>query len=204
MDAELLGLVRWTCELINIRAWWALKHSAELPPSISGDRPFHGIPRLCLWSDVAGTCADNTASTLCVFEVFGTDNITRYPVVREAIWQRGNDLRDVRCATEQKRMRAVIDPTISVRDGHVPPNELEDLLREATSFHVPAVWLKDTGAVTTSGGTFGVEFFSREQPAAVVRLEWSSSMPPTWAPIIGWTERMRRFLVGRLATVGAR
>lgn len=63
-----------------------------------------------------------------------------------------------------------------------------------TAFHVPCVWLEDTGAVTTNASIFGFDYLSREQPPAVLRLEWSDSVPPEWRPIVDRVDRMRKFL----------
>lgn len=200
MRPELLETLRPSLGALHARAWHTLKHSFDLPPSASGGRPFHGIPRLCLWDDATGfRCDDMQPFTLTVFEIYG-DNLSRHPVVRETVWRRDDDLRTVQRKVERSRKVAIIDPTIDVRDGPVPPAELAALLKEATAFRVPVVWLSPEGceSVTDDVGARGFEFFSREQPPAVLRLQWSCEMPKSWRPIIDWFEKIRSFLVSCL------
>jgi len=186
--------------VLHARAWHTLKHSFDLPPSASGGRPFHGIPRLCLWDDATGFRSDNPQPfTLSVFEIFG-DNLSRHSVVREAVWQRHDDLEKLHRKVERKRKVIFWEPTFVIRDGPVPAAEFRALLKEATAFRVPVVWLgpEDRESVTTDVGDLGFEFFSREQPPAVLRLQWSFEMPESWPPIVDWFEKMRNFLVGCL------
>jgi hypothetical protein len=102
---------------------------------------------------------------------------------------------------ERKRKLIFWEPTFEVRDAPAPAAEFAALLKEATAFRVPVVWLgrEDRESVTTDVGARGFEFFSREQPPAVLRLQWSAEMPAEWLPITKWFENVRNFLVGCLA-----
>jgi hypothetical protein len=198
MRPELFEAMRSSSLALYARAWHALKLSACLPPSLSDERPFHGIPRLCLWEDKSGWYVEGARPyTLTVFELFAED-YSRYPVVREAAWRRDDDMAALQAEVERSEKAAVIDPTFAVRDGDVPSAEFAASLREATSFRVPLVWLSISASCTTDVGSAGFEFFSRDQPAAVLRLEWSFVMPESWRPIVGWVEKMRNFLIGCL------
>jgi len=200
MHPELLDFLRVSNRALTARAWHALRHSSDLPPSVSGGRPFHGIPRLCLWHDAQGFHTDGSEPfTLTVFEIYG-DNLSRHPVVRETVWRRHDDLMELQRKVKRLRKVAIIDPTFDVRDGPVPAAELAASLKEAAAFRVPIVWLRPEGreSVTTDIGAVGFEFFSREQPPAVLGLQWSYDMPESWRPITEWFERMRKFLVACL------
>lgn len=194
LDADLWPLWRSSWAMMNSRAWWLLKHSAELDPSLSGRaQPFHGIPRLILWDDAVGFGAERPF-TLAVFELYAHD-YSRYPVVREAVWRRAEDLRRLHSDMSRTRECAVFEPTISVRDGSVPANELAVMLEEATSFRVPVVWLDGSESLVTDLGSRGFEFVSREQPPSVLRLEWAVETPTTWHPVLDWVARLEAFLL---------
>jgi hypothetical protein len=194
-DADLEPLWRSSWAQIKPRAWWLLKHSADLAPANCGARVFHGIPRLCLWCDEERCSSERSAFTLSVFELPGPDYRSRHPVVREAVWRRQDDLRRVYTDVSRTRECAVFEPTISVRDGSVPANELAALLEEATSFRVPVVWLAGSQGLITGIGSRGFEFFSREQPSSVLRLEWSFEPPATWRLILDWAAKLEEFLL---------
>ena len=190
--------VSW--EAINARAWWYLNHSGALPPSVSRG-PFHGMPRLRLWDDAGGFGCEREPTTLTVFELL-TDGDEREPVVREAVWQRSADLRRVHAAVGRFQKTITFRPTIVVRDGVVPAEPLAGLLREASAYQVPVVWLDPMEATTCDVGAVGFEFFSQDSPPAVLRLQWSEDKPAVWEPIAEWCGRLRRFLEGCLSRGG--
>ena len=185
--------VSW--EAMNARAWWYLDHSADLPPSVSRGKPFHGLPRLRLWDDAMGFGCEMEPSTLTVYELFAED-YHREPVVREAVWRRSGDLSRVHREVERSGRPVTFKPTVSVRDAAVPPDRLAGLLGEAAALRVPVTWFNDTDSVTSDVGGRGFEFFSRDQPPAVVTLEWSCDTPPEWEPVLEWCGRLRQFLEG--------
>jgi hypothetical protein len=88
-----------------------------------------------------------------------------------------------------------------VRDGDVPTGRLSELLEQAASFRVPVIWLDDILAVTTDVGAVGFEFFSEDQPPAVIRLQWSDVKPKSWEPVAEWFGRLWRFLESCLPAV---
>jgi hypothetical protein len=189
--------VSW--ETIHARAWWSLNHSARLPPSVSRGKSFHGLPRLRLWDDALDFGRTAEPNTLTVFELFA-DGDGRVPVVREAVWNRSADLTRTHQAVRQSDSPVVFKPTISVRDAVVPAERLAALLQEASAFRVPVVWSGDVEAVTSDVGGRGLEFFSRDQPPAALRLEWSYDTPPEWEPVLEWCGRLRQFLEDCLPT----
>jgi hypothetical protein len=132
-------------------------------------------------------------TTLTVFELF-THEDKRVPVVREAVWQCSADLDRVHEAVEQFKKAVAFKPTVRVRDACVPAERLEAFLREASVFRVPVVWLDNDGSVTCDAGSQGFEFFSRDQPPAILRLEWSFDTPPEWKPVLEWYRRLCEFL----------
>jgi hypothetical protein len=179
---------------MHARAWWSLTHSAALPPSVSQGRAFPGIPRLRLWDDAMGFGCETEPTTWTIFELFKQDD-EREPVVREAVWQRTDDLRRLDAAVDRSRKVVSFKPTVVVRDAPVPASELAALLSEAMSFRLPVIWLDDMIAVTCDVGAVGFEFFSRDQPPAVLKLQWSWDKPAAWEPVAEWFAKLRGFLV---------
>jgi hypothetical protein len=184
---------RASWESLHGRAWWYLNHSAELPPSVSGGRPFHDIPRLRLWDDAMGFQCGAEPTTFTVYELFADDH-HREPVVRKAVWQRTADLSRAHQESTQSGRPVTFKPTFAVRDAPVPAEQFASLLEEAVGFRVPVVWFSDAESVTSDVGNQGFEFFGRDQPAAALKLEWSSVTPPDWDPVIRWYRRLRQFL----------
>ena len=189
--------VSW--EAINARAWWRLNRSSELPPSVSGGAPFHGLPRLRLWNNATGFGCDTEPTTLTVYEVFpDVATLQREPVVREAVWRRGDDLDQLSREMRHRSEPLFPRPTVVVRDAPVPAERLDELLAEATVIRMPAAWFWNDESVTASAGRVGFEFYSRDQPSAALKLEWSYATPPEWQPFLTWSRRLRRFLEGCL------
>jgi hypothetical protein len=185
-------------ESLHARAWWCLNHSGNLAPNVNQGRSFHGIPRLRLWDDARGFGNEGEPMTLTVFELFGEGGALE-PVVREAIWQRRSDLYKLQENVQAFGKITSLTPTISLRDAPVPADRFLELLREATAFHIPVVWLPSTCTVTTDVGAVGFEFFSQDQPPAVLRLQWSDSRPASWEPVVEWFDRLRAFLAACLS-----
>jgi hypothetical protein len=174
-------------------AWWYLNHAADLPPSVSRGAPFHGLPRVRLWEDARGFGCEIEPTTLTVYELF-TDDDRREPVVREAVWQRSADLSRVHQEVGRSKTPVTFRPTVTVRDAALPPDPLAAYLAEASEFRVPITWFSDTEAVTSDAGGRGFEFFSRDQPPASLRLEWSWDTPQEWKPVLEWRGRLWQFL----------
>jgi hypothetical protein len=187
-------------EAMNARAWWYLNHSSEILPSISRGRPFHGIPRLRYWDDAGSFECEADPTTLTLFELIA-DDYDREPVVREAVWRRSTDLRRLHKAVGQSRKVTTFKPTIAVRDGTVPAEQLSSLLWKASTYQVPVVWPDQKNAVSTDVGAVGFEFFSRDQPPAVLRFQWSLDKPAVWEPIAEWSGQLRQFLESCLSAV---
>jgi hypothetical protein len=64
---------------------------------------------------------------------------------------------------------------------------------------VPIVWLDDMKGVTCDFGSVGLEFFSLDQPSAVIRLQWAFDKPEEWQAVVDWAEHLRAFLEQCLA-----
>lgn len=183
--------VSW--ESLQARAWWYLNHSADLPPSVSFDGPFHGLPRLRLWDDAMSFGCEAEPTTLTVYELFTNDD-RREPVVREAVWLRMADLNRAHDEAKRTGRPAAFRPTVRVQDAPVPAERWAAFLAEAGGFRVPLAWTNDTESVTSDIGERGFEFFSRDQPPASVKLAWSWDTPPEWKPVLDWHGRLWQFL----------
>ncbi len=172
-DADLCSLWRSSSSTIVARAWASLNHSAVLAPAVNGDRPFHGLPRLRTWMDPAGVGVQSEPTTWTVYELFA-DDWSRVPVVREAVWRSRPDIDELFRAVQASRQVVTPAPTIRLRDAPLDAARLDDLLSRAAAFRVPVVWKQDTESVCSGGWREGFEFFSHDQPPAVLRLEWTS------------------------------
>jgi hypothetical protein len=181
----------------SFAAWdaaeWYLEHSAALPPSVSGSRPLPATPRFRLWDRAISSGCETRPFSLTVFEVPAENGYDF--VVREVVWRWWLEMR--KHATDQTAEPS--EPTLVVRDGPVPASELNTLLAEAESFWVPAVWLQSVSTISSNQYPEGFEFFSLDQPPAVLRLQWSDGMPESWGPILEWWRRLHDFLRGCLA-----
>lgn len=192
---DLLTNEAWHTSLadINFRAWANLNHSAQLRPSVSGGRLFNGLPRLRLWDEAAGLCAHQPC-TLTVYEPHN-DNFQREPIVREAVWQRSADMERVEEEVKRVGQAVNLTPTIRIRDVVLPAEAFNNLLAEAVQFRLPVVWFNsESESVTSDAGSYGFEFFTHDQPPAVLRLTWSYNIPPEWEPVQEWFWRLRQFL----------
>ncbi len=179
---------RWSVvwEPIRARAWSCLNNSGAIDPKISRD-----YPRLRLWDDPMGLgWLEVDPKTLTVFEMF-TDDHQRRPVVREAVWRRSVDFKRLYESLESTKSD---EPTFAVRDSLVSAERLRSFLREANAIKVPVTWINHTKSVTCDVGRQGFEFYSQDQPPAVLRLQWSDVTPLEWGPIIDWCGRLRQFL----------
>ena len=189
--------VSW--DALEARARTRLDGTGQVPPAVRRGQPFHGLPRLRLWNDPGGMAYEVEPTTWSVFELF-TDTWEREPVVREAVWQRTADGDRVRDAVGSARNQVFLAPTVSVRFGRVPSDELAEFIREGCAFRLPVAWLSDTESVTSDVGSVGFEFFSRDQPPASLRLTWSFDTADDWKPVIEWYYRLQEFLTTCVAT----
>jgi hypothetical protein len=156
-----------------------------------------GIPRLRLWDDALSFGHRNQPSTWTVFVPFEAEKGD--PIVREATWQRAEDLQLLRDLVERFDRVVAFDPTIVIHDAIVPAAELDGFLREAASFRVAPVWLEPRRAIRCDVGSVGFDFFGLDDPPAIMRFQWSVDPPGEWTPLVQWAGRLRRFLEGHLA-----
>ena len=182
--------VSW--DALEARAWSSLNRYGPIPPAVLQGMSFRHYPRLRLTSDPDGSEAEPT--TLTVFELF-TGTGDRSPVVRESVWRQSVDRDRVRAAVEQSGA-VFLRPTVEERHSPVPREWLSYFLRDACAFRVPVAW-PGTGASMTSGSCprYRYEFFTRDQPPTVLRLEWWMQAPWEWQQIGEWYWRLRGFLV---------
>jgi hypothetical protein len=186
-------------ETLHAHAWWRLNHSGQLSPCLDQRGSFREYPRLRIWGDAIGFACGREPKTLTVFESFAeTGNGEAF--IREAVWERSADLRRLHDKVEVSGQLVAFEPTVKVRDGDVPTGPFWELLKEASSIRIPVIWRDDIEAISTDVGAVGFEFFSADQPPAVVRLQWSHGKPKTWEPIAEWFSRLRAFLDGCLST----
>lgn len=184
---------RISWELINARAWWLLEHTSNLKPSREVDGLMtYGHPRLRLWDDAGGFGSESEPMSLTVFDPF--HDTSRRPIVREAVWNRTSDLRRLHAMVEDIKREVAVEPTIAVRDAEVPADQLTAILLAGKDLFIPVVWMDEMKAVTCDVGAVGFEFFSRDQPPAVLRVTWSYDTPNQWEPIKEWIARLRVFL----------
>lgn len=187
---------RWV--VLQAHAWWCLNHTGEVSPLQFAGQPFREVPILRLWEDADGFCFRGQPTTLTVFEL--DDETHETFVVREAAWNQARNHEQIERRPDPAWQAAIPQqPSITVRDAVVPAEEFWSLLWDARGFSVPVVWLDERLRITTDVGAVGFEFFSRDQPPAVLRLQWSNAPPPDWQPVVEWYTRLRDFLMRCLA-----
>ena len=147
---------------------------------------------LRLWDDAGDFVYEKSPMTLTVFELFTEDGEGLGPVVRKAVWQQTLDLGPMRAAVNRSMN---FEPTIVVRDSVVGTEQLSR--RASKKIHacrVPVVWFDPRERISSDVCAVGFEFFSGDQPPAVLRLQWSDGKPFAWEPIAEWWGRLRNFL----------
>jgi hypothetical protein len=188
-------------EPVSLAVWgmpgpsWYLEHSDTLAPPVFGDEVRNGPPTLRLWHDMASFSIHSEPTSLTIFEMPASWG--EVVVVRKVEWHRSKDLQ--RDPTQPAR---VVEPTLVVRDAPVPAAEWRVVLGQAASFSVPVIWLQERAHITTDSGTAGLDFFSRDDPPAVLKLQWSDGMPDSWKPVTQWWEFCLTFLEDCLAKAG--
>jgi hypothetical protein len=190
--------VSW--DALAARAWAALNRYGPIPPAVLRGRSFHNYPRVRLTDEPGGFGEESIPTTLTVFELY-TEAGEREPVVREAAWRQAADHDRVRAAVDRGGP-AFLRPTVGERYADAPREQLSGLLREGCAFRVPVAWPSRTESITSGAcGCSAYEFFTRDQPAAVLQLGWSFDPPAVWEPVVEWYARLRAFLAGCLAKV---
>jgi hypothetical protein len=177
---------------MNARAWGLLKNSAEIQPTLVVNGLLsYGHPRLRLWDDAMGFGCNYEPTSFTVFDPQGE---AKQLLVRQAVWQRRGDLQRLHDLVEEKKNPVIFHPTFTVKDAEVPVSKFNELLNSGARFRVPVVWLDQMVAVTCDSGSVGVEFFSLDQPPAMISLQWAVDKPAAWEPVVDWTNQVRRFL----------
>lgn len=115
------------------------------------------------------------------------------PVVVESVWDRPLDTKRLLEPLEGLRHGFSTEPTIAVRRGELPAEELGARVESLRRIVVPP-FLED-GTVGLDGDLFGVETYSSK---AAVRLRWWTMFYEEWGPLVAWAAAMRGFLVEAL------
>lgn len=172
---------------LAIKAWHWLNNPMLVEPALVDQRGLRlGLQRIRLWSDTSGFC-DIEPQTLTVFYPFDE---TCAPILRKAEWQRSKDLQRVPATIEIGGKD--IDPTIIIQDVRLDKTRLEEILQAAMSLRMSLCWpwQEDRRSITSDVGTVGFEVFDLSEPQARLRLAWSSDVPPGWAPIVEWHNKL--------------
>jgi hypothetical protein len=170
-------------------AWQSLEDVRELPPS----NAFVGMfRRFKLWDNDRCFGCSGAPNSLTVFGSQLRDG--RPPLVREVVWRSRIDGQRLREMVEQGRQDLEFPPTLSVRDAEVPAERLNQFLDYGQKLKIPLVWPQTTQSVSADCSTEGFEFFSSENPPAILKLQWSSATPLAWDPVKDWLRGLRQFL----------
>jgi hypothetical protein len=182
---------------ITALAWWYLNNSRELLP-ISGEaKKLHGAVCLKLWDNALGFGSENEPTTLTVYELFDNSN-GKSLLVRQATWHSRDDLPAIWELVQKSNARVMYTPTISYRDAVLNSEHYLQLMKDAANFSIPFVWSQDEECCTTDVASRGFEYYSRDFPPAVLRLEWSVDTPSEWNPITAWVDQVENLLLNAL------
>ena len=192
MDTSSDNPWRVSWEALTARAWAALNRYGPIPPAVQRGRAFYHYPRVRLTDDPGGYGPESDPKTLTVFELY-TDAEERQTVVRESVWNRDADGDRVRAATDGGEP-AFVRPTVAERYAEVPRAWLSVFLRDGCAFRVPVAWPGSWSVTSGPEWSESYEFFTRDQPAAVLRLKWFYPPPGVWQPVGEWYARLSKFL----------
>jgi hypothetical protein len=193
MDTSADDPWRVSWDALAARAWAALNRYGPIPPAVLRGRSSRRFPRVRLTDDPGGYGPGSDPRTLTVFELY-TAADEREPVVREAVWHRDADNERVRAAVGRAGP-AFVRPTVAERYAEVPREWLSAILRDGCALRVGVAWpSRAVSMVSGDCGTAGYEFFTRDDPPAVLRLAWSFRPPYEWDVVAEWYARLRGFL----------
>jgi hypothetical protein len=111
------------------------------------------------------------------------------PLVLEAAWDRPFDSQRFSHPLDGLRHGFSLEPTVSLRQAEIPPDELEVKLANLRTIVLPVS--VDDGSIGLDGESFGVETHGFN---AAMRLVWWCEGRRGWAPLADWAADMRRFL----------
>lgn len=178
---------------VHTLAWALLEHSYRIEPQLPAGLRWRSNPRIRLWDDAMGWGGgDYQPTTLTVYELWTPETGYRR-LVRKAVWDREADLRG------PLQSQRHVQPVVKVRDADVPDKPFREVLAELSGHQIAAINLQDDGAAADDVSSFGFEYFSRDQPSATIRLEWSCHFPADWAPVIQTVEKIKKLLLGCLS-----
>ena len=114
------------------------------------------------------------------------------PMVRELTWDRTAD--DLRIFDPRLVVRTgVLAPTVRVRDGDLPADELRRQLDAGAGLAVPVFLQSHTAGL--DGEYFGLETY---ETSPFVRVQWWKDGPAEWRHFTDWVAGLRKFLVSLL------
>jgi hypothetical protein len=111
------------------------------------------------------------------------------PLVCEVVWDRPFDFQRFSDPLKGLKHGFSPEPTITLKQAEVPPDELELRLTNLREIALPV--FIDDGSIGLDGESFGVETFGFK---STVRLMWWSDNYERWNSIVDWFEDMRQFL----------
>lgn len=158
-----------------------LRHSSTLLPSIPRSAAYPSQPRICLWDNAAGWSEIDPTS----WTVFAPYEIEPYLVLRRATWLRSADF-DTFTHKHSKADVTSSDstPTFELYDSIIAAKDYLAVVESLTSFVVPIVTLNGRSLDVDDADSYGFEYYSDDQPAARVSLQWSDGYPASWDPVI--------------------
>jgi hypothetical protein len=184
------NLWRETWSAATARGMWGLYHPAELTDYLVAGRQTYGQPWILFWDECRGFGDEREPHSLSVFRLEGGAIL----FVREVIWNRRADLSVLHQGAHTHTRVVTRAPTFQIRDAPADSVAFQSLLKAGTKFRLPIVWEQEEWVDTTDSGTRGFEIYTLDQPAAVLRLRWSSDVPSDWEPALRWIEQVRQFM----------
>jgi len=177
----MVGDTAW--ETMERGARWALEHARELSSKNNVDGM---APVLRLWA----YSSQSTYASWTILLPVGSEALRR-PLVREVLWNRGQDEERHASADRKHKVRTQVQATIHVRDADLSSEDLDPFLEAAARLFVPA---KASQELLPEGDISGIEGYGS---LAYFRMEWQQG-PVEWADTITWIARLRELLVASL------
>ena len=135
-------------ETLEHGARWALEHSRDISPTSQ----VQGMgPLLRLWTYPAR----ESYGSWTILVPIGSEQQSR-PMVREVVWNLGQDKRHLAAANRKHKVRTTLQPTLHVRDADISSEDLDPYLAAAARLFVPAKPLQD---LLPTGSISGIEVY---------------------------------------------
>ena len=171
-------------ETLEHGARWALEHAPDVSP-ISHLRGMVALLRLWAHSD------GESYTSWTILVPIGSEQRSS-PMVREIVWNRGQDERRLAAEHRRHKARTKVRPTIHVRDANLSAEHIDPYLAAAARLFVPAKTFRDS---LPAESILGIEGYGS---MAYLRMEWQGPGPVEWADTIIWVARLRDLLIASL------